>query len=325
MAHFRPPSRDREAILKGEGAEWASRSFSVQGEASHLLRGMLGFKTYRYQDSSFQQHRRHLAGLQRPTIATVGVLQDEQSTLMVVLGFCFVAVMAIIRWWLCLTPLLVRPLFDTVHSCPHQHPYPFPEELEQEQAMIDQELLRQQEAKKNKKGGKGNEKNDHNEPAVQAAAIAETGNSEKKRLQALEEEPDIDTTREATNSPSISEDQQETSETRKGRRAINTAETLEGEADRTLSSSSRAGSTKGLEQRGMAKKTEETVPVIKRLPWRMRRALRKAEARRLKMVTSSQDIGRYSLFYELGAVLFMDRWKQTVLMLGQTRLEADED
>lgn len=71
----------------------------------------------------------------------------------------------------------------------------------------------------------------------------------------------------------------------------------------------------------------ETVTKIqrKKLSWKMRRLLAKAQARREAVIKASQDIGRYSLLYGLGAIFMADRWKQAVLSPGELQAEAYED
>ncbi|KAF9941437.1 hypothetical protein BGZ67_005019 [Mortierella alpina] len=311
IAHFSGPSQRDRVLSQEASAGWG---FSARDEAFHLVKGLFGFKSHRYKDLTFNTAQRRQSALKRPTVATVGMVQDEQNALRVFLSFLLMALMAIIRWWLCMTPLLIRSLFDTVHSCPHAHPYPYPEELEQERRLVEEA-----------------EGVVENEDAVQSSvAVGEvttqtsrfSDGDEKKRLKARDE------ALQALGSSGTSG-------------SAGAAVPLEGEvrADMTTSEDTTVPARRRFlffqRARTMRQERQEqgrqmlaaTVKEIrkKRLSWRARRAMKKAQEQRQRVIKASQDIGRYSLLYQLGSFLMMDQWKQSVLAPGKIQPEAYED
>ncbi|KAF9347068.1 hypothetical protein BGX34_003433 [Mortierella sp. NVP85] len=72
---------------------------------------------------------------------------------------------------------------------------------------------------------------------------------------------------------------------------------------------------------------EAAVTFVKKqgLSWRARRALRKAEEKRLQEIKATQDIGRYSLLYELGGYMGLDQWRQNLLAPTDAQPEPYED
>ncbi|KAF9338658.1 hypothetical protein BGZ91_008268 [Linnemannia elongata] len=318
---------------------FASSSFSAKGEAKHLVRGFLGFKTHRYKDPQFKKYQRHQSALKRPTIATVGVVQDDTSALRAVLSFVLMAVMAIVRWWMCLTPLLIRPLFDTVHSCPHPHPYPFPEELEQERKEKEEEERREEE--------------EFRRQLVRQKSLQEGlpwaswyGGDEKERLRARDEAeraggststPGDDLLRDtkgqsrhdfSSNNPLTGGESPEPPATS---RPISETAVAEEDADKDKGKSKDKKLPKGSgrfkfwrrfraarQQRQEQGKQVLATTVIqfkkKQLSWRARRELKKKEERRKAIIKASQDIGRFSLLFQLGSFFLLDRWGQSAIV-----------
>ncbi|CAO3569680.1 unnamed protein product [Mortierella alpina] len=310
IAHFSGPSQKDRVLSQEASAGWG---FSARDEAFHLVKGLFGFKSHRYKDLSSHTAQRRQYALKTPTVATVGMVQDEQNALRMFLSFLLMALMAVIRWWLCLTPLLVRSLFDTVHSCPHAHPYPYPEELEQERRLLEEA----EGVIENEDAGQGSTV--AGEVTMQTSSFSDR--NEKKRLKARDEaqtaadsgdmngsvgavpltggvQPDVETSADATaptpsrflffqRARSMRQERQE-----QGREVL-------------------AATVKAIRKR--------------RLSWRARRAMRKEEERRQRVIKASQDIGRYSLLYQLGSLLMMDQWKQSVLAPGKLQPDAYED
>ncbi|KAF9297662.1 hypothetical protein BGZ88_009342 [Linnemannia elongata] len=338
ISYFSPPNHDR-VYSQDTTDTFASSSFSAKGEAKHLVKGFLGFKTHRYNDPQFKKYQRHQSALKRPTIATVGVVQDDTSALRAVLSFVLMAVMAIVRWWMCLTPLLVRPLFDTVHSCPHPHPYPFPEELEQERKEKEEEERREEE--------------EFRRQLVRQQSLQEGlpwaswyGGDEKERLRARDEAeraggststPGDDLLRDTkgqsrhdynSNNPSTGGESPEPPATS---RPISETAVAEEDADKDKGKSKDKKSPKGSgrfkfwrrfraarQQRQEQGKQALATTVIqfkkKQLSWRARRELKKKEERRKAIIKASQDIGRFSLLFQLGSFFLLDRWGQSAIV-----------
>ncbi|KAG0202457.1 hypothetical protein BGX28_005033 [Mortierella sp. GBA30] len=239
--------------------------------------------------------------------------------------------MAIIRWWLCLTPLLVRPLFDTVHSCPHLHPYPYPEELELERRELEEteglvahegmardgtENVIQQQDSSFTSAFNGEEKKRLREREEAETRVATPAQGNATTLSTADFTTNAESKVEYQGSPSLGDEIQappsvseETSAPRRYRffqRVRATQQTRHEQGREAL-----VADVKEIKK--------------KRLSWRARRALRKAEDRRQRIIKASQDIGRYSLLYQLGSFLMMDRWKETVLVPGKIQPEAYED
>ncbi|KAG9066072.1 hypothetical protein KI688_001291 [Linnemannia hyalina] len=340
ISYFSPPNHD-QVYSQDTADTLANSGFSAKGEASHLVKGFLGFKTHRYKDPQFKKYQRHQSALKRPTIATVGVVQDDTSALRAVLSFLLMAVMAIVRWWMCLTPLLIRPLFDTVHSCPHPHLYPFPEELEQERKEKEEEDRREEE--------------EFRRQLVRQQSLQEgltwaswRGGDEKERLRARDEAeraaaggggtstPSDDFLRDTkgqsghnyNNNPSTEGETQEPPVT-----STPVPETAVGEedTDKDKGKSKDKKSQKGdgrfkfwrrfraaRQQRQEQGKQVLATTVIqfkkKQLSWRARRELKKKEERRKAIIKASQDIGRFSLLFQLGSFLLLDRWGQSTIV-----------
>ncbi|KAG0035730.1 hypothetical protein BGZ81_000023 [Podila clonocystis] len=348
MSHFASPNGDRVSADDRYAA--GGSGFTASREAGHLVKGFLGFKTHRYQDPTFKNYQRHQMAMKRPTIATVGVVQDEQSAIRMVLSFCLLAVMAIIRWWLCLTPLLIRPLFDTVHSCPHAHPYPYPEEIEKERQQIEELTMPFQDQ--------------------QASESFESFHSsnEKERLQAQDEErcqeelasklaPSQQCAEDEIPSPSrTTKQEQEYDENRpepvtrkrqdppvsdapvtksrykffqrlgalRRRRHEIVATTVSNATAAAVTRAQALADTHFGPDGGVVAATVAQIRKRK-LSWRVRRQFRKAEERRQQVIKASQDIGRYSLLFELGALLRIGGWKESVLAPSKVLPEAYED
>lgn len=339
ISYFSPPNHDR-VYSQDTTDTFANSGFSAKGEARHLVKGFLGFKTHRYKDPQFKKYQRHQSALKRPTIATVGVVQDDTSALRAVLSFVLMAVMAIVRWWMCLTPLLIRPLFDTVHSCPHPHPYPFPEELEQERKEEEEEERREEE--------------EFRRQLVRQQSLQEGlswaswyGGDEKERLRARDEAervagrvggtstPGDDFSRDteghcghdySSNNPSTGGESQEPPVT-----STPISETTVAEEDADKEKSKDKKSQKGggrfkfwrrfraaRQQRQEQGKQVLATTVIqfkkKQLSWRARRELKKKEEKRKAIIKASQDIGRFSLLFQLGSFFLLDRWGQSTVV-----------
>ncbi|KAG0289178.1 hypothetical protein BGZ96_007192 [Linnemannia gamsii] len=330
ISYFSPPNNDR-TYSQDTTDTFASSSFSAKGEARHLVKGFLGFKTHRYKDPQFKKNQRHQSALKRPTIATVGVVQDDTSALRAVLSFVLLAVTAIVRWWMCLTPFLIRPLFDTVHSCPHPHPYPFPEELEQERKEKEEEERREEE--------------EFQRQLTRQQSLQELswgswyGGGEKQRLRARDESerqatatgtstPGDDFSRntkgqsrlDSNNYPSSGESQEPP--TTSGTTVVDE----DGDNEKSKDKKSQRGSRfkfwkrfrAARQQRQEQGKQVLTTTVIqfkkKQLSWRVQRELKKKEKRRMAIIKASQDIGRYSLLFQLGSFFLLDRWGQSTIV-----------
>lgn len=347
MSHFASPNRER--VSADDPYTTGGSGFTARGEAGHLVKGLLGFKTHRYQDPTFKNYQRHQMAMTRPTIATVGVVQDEQSAIRMILSFCMLAAMAIIRWWLCLTPLLIRSLFDTVHCCPHAHPYPYPEEIEKEQQQIEELMTPYQDQQASRSFGSfysSNEK-EHLKARDEAIRLQE---EESSKLTPLQQHYKHETP--SPLSPSVQETMPRTikqehhdsgpepvSETppltknryrffqRLGalrRRRHEIVAITVANATATAVSRAQAIADSSFSHDGMVAATVAQI-CKKKLSWRVRRQFRKAEERRQQVIKASQDIGRYSLLFELGALLRIGGWKESVLAPSKFRPEAYED
>ncbi|KAF9921600.1 hypothetical protein BGZ65_010224 [Modicella reniformis] len=323
---------DRQRVLSDKplegssSAEAATGGFSFKREIVHLVKGFLGFKA--------QQFKGYKPESRRATIATVGVLQDEQSMLRMILGFVHMSMMALIRWCLCWTPLLFRPLFDTVHSCPYPHPYPYPEELEHERKELEKKL--QEQADKVEKVEKvekvGHKKQDKvkkrngpdelqivapvpfKEQSSDTIANEVHGSASEKQVQAGDNVEDQDDPSNSVPAP--------------GLRVLSSSKSSPQHRETNAAgSATRFQEHQEHQECDHSQVLESTVTHIdkKQLSWGARRALRKAEEKRQQIIKATQDIGRYSLLYEFGASLAMDRWKQAVLAPGQIQPEAYED
>ncbi|KAF9944375.1 hypothetical protein BGZ70_004713 [Mortierella alpina] len=313
IAHFSGPSQKDRVLSQAASAGWG---FSARDEAFHLVKGFFGFKSHRYKDVSFQTAQRRQSALKTPTVATVGMVQDEQNALRMFLSFLLMALMAVIRWWLCLTPLLVRSLFDTVHSCPHTHPYPYPEELEQERRLLEEaeDVVGIEDA------GHGNAMTGGG-GGVSMQTSSFSDRDEKKRLKAGD---DAQTDAEA-------------GDTSGSARAVPLTGTVQSEMGTSEDATAPTPSRFLFFQRARSMRQERqeqgrqvlaaTVKEIRkrRLSWRARRTMRKEEERRQRVIKASQDIGRFSLLYQLGSFLMMDQWKQSVLAPGKIQPDAYED
>ncbi|KAG0237409.1 hypothetical protein BGW42_000985 [Actinomortierella wolfii] len=122
MSHFAPPKKQQQQQSPSLGSIFLDIGRSIIGG------GQRGSSTALPQANHNIRHTNSARLGDQPTVATVSMLKDQElSTLQLVFRYLFSVTLAIIRWWLCLLPLLIRPLFDTVHSCPHPHPYPYPE------------------------------------------------------------------------------------------------------------------------------------------------------------------------------------------------------
>ncbi|KAF9410176.1 hypothetical protein BGZ94_001731 [Podila epigama] len=369
--------------------------FSARSEAVHLVKGFLGFKTYRYKEPSFVRHEHNGINMRRPTIATVGVVQDEQqSILRMALSFGLLVVMAIIRCWLCLTPLLCKPLFDTVHSCPHPHPYPYPEEIEEERrehevlaslpvemepttdataagragtlgygesdkvpvqdragtdARLQQADEREQHKQRHHWSSRRKPRHSSTEQlngkdVMKMAKDCDENTRIGGHGEALHEMDDKD-----VNDATMAEEKegdggggdrykffQRVGELHRRRGEIvetmvaSTAAIAEAkvrevrEVAITTTLATLARPTQTTMDQDLASK-EMKVKKMEKLGWRARRRLRKAEERRQAVIRSSQDIGRYSLLYEMGTMLWMDGWKRAVLVPTKIEPEAYED
>ncbi|KAF8923907.1 hypothetical protein BGZ58_002400 [Dissophora ornata] len=346
ISQFSDPNRQDRVLSKEsyEASSAAASGFTVRGEASHLLKGFLGFKTHRYKDPVARDYRRHVAELKRPTVATVGVVHDEQSAIKMVFNFLILAVMAIIRWWLCLTPLLVRPLFDTVHSCPHPHPYPYPEELELERIQLEKELADEPLPRESQYRDEKAQLRQRDETEAAASSTQDLRRESPKSREAhgdmvaaadesqngmlLEKQrgyrADLGAEGQSVISPSVPKSTFSDASEAKAESAQPIAEHKQGRF-RFFHRRRRADRQESQGPEWQALPAAVTQTKKKKLSWSTRRAFRKAEERRQGVVKASQDIGRYSLLYELGAYFFMDRWKQTVLAPGEVQPEAYED
>ncbi|KAF8946191.1 hypothetical protein BGZ47_001079 [Haplosporangium gracile] len=355
ISYFSPPNHDR-VYSQDTTDTFADSRFSAKGEARHLVKGFLGFKTHRYKDPQFKKYQRHQSALKRPTIATVGVVQDDTSALRAVLSFTLMAVMAIVRWWMCLTPLLIRPLFDTVHSCPHPHPYPFPEELEQERREKEEKERREEEEFQRQLARQhslqeglswaswygGDEKQrlrarDEAERAAAAAATTDTNTPDNNfsRDTKSQSGPDYN-----SNNPSIGGESQESPTTSSTSETMVVEEDTDKSKDRDKDKDKKAqkgGSRFKFWRRFRAARQQRqeqgkqvlatTVIQIKRkqLSWRARKELKKKEERRKAIIKASQDIGRFSLLFQLGSFFLLDRWSQsTIVGPGKGALGSEE-
>ncbi|KAG0330962.1 hypothetical protein BG000_011336 [Podila horticola] len=346
MSHFASPNRDR--VSADDPYAVGGSGFTASGEAGHLVKGFLGFKTHRYQDPTFKSYQRHQMAMKRPTIATVGVVQDEQSAIRMVLSFCLLAVMAIIRWWLCLTPLLVRPLFDTVHSCPHAHPYPYPEEIEKERLQIEELRMPYQDqqasgsfdsfySSNEKERFMAQDEARHQEEVASKLAPSQqrikseisSPSSATKQEQEYDNRPEP-ATRERHDYPAseapVTKSRykffQRLGALRHRRHEI--VATTVANVTATAVTRAQAVADTHFGPDGVVASTVDQIRKRK-LSWRVRRQFRKAEERRQQVIKASQDIGRYSLLFELGALLRLGGWKESVLAPSKVLPEAYED
>ncbi|KAF9916004.1 hypothetical protein BX616_004867 [Lobosporangium transversale] len=296
-------------VLSEETLAASSASgFSARKEATHWLKGFLGMKTYRYKDPILRSQQRHVWGVRRPTVATMGVVQDEQSLLGMIFNFSMMALMAIIRWWLCLAPLLFRPLFDTVHSCPHPHPYPYPEEIEEERRQL--------------------------EEAEDSLVVAPLEHRQSQSSFQPSERPPGDGNSQAHEKAEPLGRQQphgvgdfvSTSTSESATLPISVDQLfLEGTQGRQEDKQPNQQDMSAKMTQAEAKTRTKTKSKKNKLSWWKKRAIRKAQERRQRIIKESQDIGRYSLLYELGAFLMMDKWKHIVFSSDNVVPDSDED
>ncbi|KAK3808463.1 MAG: hypothetical protein J3Q66DRAFT_354874 [Benniella sp.] len=277
-----------------------SQGFSVRREVGNWMKGFLGLKTPQPKGSELRRFPVSIKG--QPIVETLPVPQEVPSVLKMMLGFCVMAVTAIIRWWLCLTPLMFPPLFDTVHSCPHPHSHPYPEELEHERKQLEKELEKQA----REITGKGK--------------VVEAGTT-------------LDEHQESISGSAKELDEKVWTNNAVGPKSTSTSKSdiqIREETESSVESKSPVSSRsirhqKRQEQRQQAIEAAVTFVKKKELSWRARRALRKAEEKRLREIKATQDIGRYSLLYELGGYLGLDQWRQNLLAPTDAQPEPYED
>ncbi|KAG0368939.1 hypothetical protein BGX24_002645 [Mortierella sp. AD032] len=343
ISHFSTPNRER-VYSQDTTDTFANSAFSAKGEARHLVKGFLGFKTHRYKDPQFKNYQRHQSALKRPTIATVGVVQDDTSVLRAILSFGLLALMAIIRWWMCLTPLLIRPLFDTVHSCPHPHPYPFPEELEQERREKEEEERREEEefqrqlARQQQRLQEGSpwtnwyggdekqrlgERDEVERAPVGTEAVTNTLGDDSSRDTKGASKPNNSSN---NNNPSTGRRESQEPPTSSTLQAGTSAGDEEEDVDNNKDKKSQKGGRFRFFRRFHAarqQRTEQGKQVLvttmiqikkKQLSWRGRRELKKKEEKRKAIIKASQDIGRFSLLFQLGSFFLLDRWGQSTVV-----------
>ncbi|KAF9935061.1 hypothetical protein FBU30_008554 [Linnemannia zychae] len=321
ISHFSSPNHER-VYSPDVTSSIENSGFSAKGEVMHLMKGFLGFKTHRYNDPNIKSYHRHQKALKRPTVATVGVVQDEMSVLRAILSYCLLVTVTIIRWWMCLTPLLIRPLFDTVHSCPHPHPYPFPEELEQERREQEQEQCQEEEEFQRQLA--------RQQQKIQESLstfIDEFRGNEKQRLRARDEAENvalmggevINTSNENdinNNSTTGTEEPPPTSVSKTGiTESTKKDKNKNKKAQKDLFKFfKRFRATRQQKQEQVEQVLATTVFHMKKkkLSWRMRREMKKKEERRKAIIKASQDIGRYSLLFQLGSFISLDRWGRSI-------------
>ncbi|KAF9360515.1 hypothetical protein BGX26_009064 [Mortierella sp. AD094] len=317
--YFSSPNRDRVLSQETQAASLAaSSSFTARKEAAHLVKGLLGLKSQRYQDPNMIKYQRHLNGLNRPTVATVGVVTDEQSAWRAILSLLIIALMAMVRGLMSLSPLMAKPLFDTIHSCPHSHPYPYPEEVETERKLLESydlegiTLLTPKQQKKlalmtqwynGDEKKQLREKDEAEAAAAAAAAAASTPNGQ-----------DASANSKATSNTAVvkqdANSNQSTPAPKPSRfRFFQRVKEIRQEAKEKSEQARAATATLAAAAAVTIKK--------KKLPWSIRRAVKTAQERRLRIVAASQDIGRYSILYEIESLVRMDWWKRTVLAQGK--------
>jgi hypothetical protein len=262
------------------------------------MKGFLGLKTPQPKGSELKPFPVSIKG--QLIVETLPVPQEVPSVLKMMLGFCVMAVTAIIRWWLCLTPFLFPPLFDTVHSCPHPHSHPYPEELEHERKQLEKEL----EKKAREITGKG-----------KVVETCTTPDEHQGSISGSSKEPDEKVwTNNAVGAKSTSKSGKQTRE-----------ETEASVESKNPVSSRSIRHQKRQEKNQQALEAAVTFVKKQELSWRARRALRKAEAKRLQEIKATQDIGRYSLLYELGGYVGLDQWRQNLLAPTDAQPEPYED
>ncbi|KAF9572028.1 hypothetical protein EC968_010433 [Mortierella alpina] len=232
------------------------------------------------------------------------------------------ALMAVIRWWLCLTPLLIRSLFDTVHSCPHAHPYPYPEELEQERRLIEET----ESVVGNEEAGGGSIPT--GEMATQSSSGLLHGDGKKRREARDEAVRDAEASQTSGSVGAVVplEDRVQ-ADTVTSEDTVVTPPPPPPPAQRRFLFFQRARAMRQERQEQGRQMLATTVKEIrkKRLSWRARWAMKKERERRERIIKASQDIGRFSLLYQLGSFLMMDQWKQSVLAPGKLQPDAYED
>ncbi|KAF9170833.1 hypothetical protein BGX21_006238 [Mortierella sp. AD011] len=294
--YFSSPSRDRVLSQETQAASLAASSgFTARKEAAHLVKGLLGLKSQRYQDPNLIKYQRHLNGLNRPTVATVGVVNDEQSAWRAILTLLIIALMAMVRGLMCLSPLMVRSLFDTIHSCPHSHPYPYPEEVEAERKLLesyDLEGIKWLTPEQQKK----------------LASMTPWYNGDEKKQLREKDEAEAAAKTPSDQDAVVKQDvnsNQGTSASEPSRfRFFQRVKEIRQEA-KEKSEQARAASA------ALAAAAAVTIK-RKKLPWGVKRAVKLAQEKRLRMVAASQDIGRYCVLYEIESLVRMDWLKGTV-------------
>ncbi|KAG0000564.1 hypothetical protein BGZ80_002994 [Entomortierella chlamydospora] len=312
--YFSSPSRDRVLSRETQAASLAASSgFTARKEAAHLVKGLLGLKSQRYQDPNLINYQRHLNGLNRPTVATVGVVTDEQSAWRAILTLLIIALMAMVRGLMCLSPLMVRSLFDTIHSCPHSHPYPYPEEVETERKLLegyDLEGIKWLTPEQQKKLAsmtpwyngdekkRLREKDEAEAAAAAAAAAAKTPSDQDARANSR------DTSNMAVVKQDVNSNQGTPASEPSRFRFFQRVKEIRQDA-KEKSEQARAASV------ALAVAAAATIKK-KKLPWGIRRAVKLAQEKRLRMVAASQDIGRYCVLYEIESLVKMDWLKGTV-------------
>ncbi|KAF9109053.1 hypothetical protein BGX27_008055 [Mortierella sp. AM989] len=304
--YFSSPNRDRVLSQETQAASTAaSSSFTARKEAAHLVKGLLGIKSQRYHDPNLAKYQRHLNGLNRPTVATVGVVTDDQSALRAILSLLIIALMAMVRGLLSLSPLMAKPLFDTVHSCPHPHPYPYPEEIETERKLLEDYDLdgirlltphQQEKLASMTQWYSGDEKKrlrekDETEAAASRSLKATTTNNQDTSVNSSATSNELvkrkDTAPESK--PSRFRFFQRVKEIRQEAKD-------KGEQARAATAALATAAVANIKK--------------KRLPWSIRRAVKAAQEKRLKFVKASQDIGRYTVVYEVECFIRMNWWKK---------------
>ncbi|KAF9435198.1 hypothetical protein BGZ76_006737 [Entomortierella beljakovae] len=300
--YFTASSRDRVLSHESQTAIAASSKFAARKEAAHLVKGLLGLKSQRYHDPNVIKHQRYLSGLDRPTVASVGIITDDQGYWKALLSLWLIATMAMVRWVLCLSPLIFRFLFDTVHSCPHPHPYPYPNEIEKERKLL----------------GEFDLEGIQNILPLQdkLEAVTQWYGGDEKRILREKDETDA-------RSSSRSYD-------RAREASANDFDRREGKAlvpikDQPASESSpsrfrffnrileirRDSKEKAEQARLLAASTVDQLKK-KKIPAAIYRTISLEQSRRLRIIKATQDIGRYSLLYEVEYYIRMEWWKQAV-------------
>jgi hypothetical protein len=254
------------------------------------------------------------------------------SVLQGILKFGLMTLMAIIRWWMCLTPLLIPPLFDTVHSCPHPHPYPYPEELGEEQekdreyqGQLAQQQQRPQDGSSWSNWYGGDEKQRLHERDEAERAAVESG-AEVTRMtddnpsRGTKGVPDSNNRVNSSTPLTRGHESQEPPATSlmQSESAVITEEDTDKKPQKQgrfrFLRRSHASKQQRHEQGMQVPMTTATQSKKKKLSWWERRELKKKEKRRKTIIKASQDIGRFSLLFQLGSFFLLDRWGQSVIV-----------